>query len=314
MKLKKIYQLFGWTLLLGSCQSTVILNTGNTTPLLVLNSILEGDCDSLRVQLSLTQPINDTNVFTWITDAGIQIFENGEKIADAEPDASGWYVAFHKVKPNATYRIEAETAEYGKVWGETHVPDVISNGRLDIDSIEAHKGRYKISYSWTDHPEERNFYWLGMMNSKQNSIRMYLTYLYTDSPLPDPFNRFFDDSFRIPYGYEHYIRIDDLGLSGKELHLIAYDYSGNYGNMRKAFLLSVDSNYDAYIKSTLININNNFITDDIFLFYEPAYTHSNIHGGVGLVASCTHIEKILITPEPYEEPYPVLTDIANNRP
>lgn len=297
-KNRKIISLLFLSFLISACQEVMYFDSG-ATPRIVINSVLKAGDDIIGLQVSLTHPIGDT-VWKQIENAEAVLFENGEKIGAFHLLRPGWYSITHPVQAAHTYRIEVSVPDYGRAWGETTVPRTIQKGRIEIDPPRNPYGAVLVDLYWQDDPRDRNFYWIGgaystvftsEVSPAQDSTLLYLnnTY-YTRSPLPDPFNRIFDESDFSSVFYEYLIRIEDSGRSGADLHLL---YRSNIGAGRyKAFLLSTDLHYDAYLKSSILNRENTDNMEMLPLYYEPAYTYSNIHGGTGLVASYVHIEKM----------------------
>lgn len=306
MKLGKIYL---FVLLLAGCQSVVHLNGDGLEPLVVLNSVLEVGKDSTSVQISLTQPVGDKPEWAKIQTATVTLFENGNPVGSASPAEPGYYVFKHMIKPSTTYRIEAEVPDYNKVWGETHTPGDLQETNIDI-RFDTKKKHYEVNVSWKDIFEENNYYWFGARCSYYNSglhdnsedttrlIREAL--FYSNSSLIDPFNRTGDDIGDISTCYEYYIRVEDSGFDGQLIKL-PFMVTNNHDKF-VTFMLSVDSHYDAWLKSSIQNKENYDMIEDLPLLYQPAYTHSNIHGGVGLVGSFISVEKSLSLS--YAERYP----------
>lgn len=307
MKLSKIYL---FALLLTGCQSVVHLNGDGLEPLVVLNSVLEVGKDSTSVQISLTQPVGDKPEWAKIQTATVTLFENGNPVGSASPAEPGYYVFKHMIKPSTTYRIEAEVPDYNKVWGETHTPGDLKETNIDIQFTNKGWGIYKVDLSWIDNTGENNYYWIGgrhsyyspgLPNNSQDTTKLIREYLfYSTSSLMDPFNRIGDELSDITTCYEYYIRVEDSGLDGQQIKL-PYQTSGSHDKF-VTFMLSVDSHYDAWLKSSIQNKENYDMIEDLPLLYQPAYTHSNIHGGVGLVGSFISIEKSLSLS--YAERYP----------
>lgn len=307
MKLGKIYL---FVLLLAGCQSVVHLNGDGLEPLVVLNSVLEVGKDSASVQISLTQPVGDKPEWAKIQTATVTLFENGNPVGSASPAEPGYYVFKHMIKPSTTYRIEAEVPDYNKVWGETYTPGDLQETNIDIQFTNKGSGIYKVDLSWTDNTGENNYYWIGgrhsyyspgLPNNSQDTTKLIREYLfYSTSSLMDPFNRIGDELSDITTCYEYYIRVEDSGLDGQQIKL-PYQTSGSHDKF-VTFMLSVDSHYDAWLKSSIQNKENYDMIEDLPLLYQPAYTHSNIHGGVGLVGSFISIEKSLSLS--YAERYP----------
>ena len=185
--------------------------------------------------------------------------------------------------------------------GKPEVPAPLLNASIECDSLQE-----RIINRWTDREEEKNYYWLSSTHSSQNGVpdtlhTKLLAYLRTNSTLPDAFNRSFDFDEEIPAEYDYYLRVEDSGLSGKEIELSykgrrsGYYYwepdTGCYKSTR--FILSLDENYDRYLKSSIVNDDYLSAMDSEPLFYAPLWTYSNIHGGTGLVASYSKYEDAL---------------------
>lgn len=273
-------------------------------PQVVVNAILVVDADSTDLQLSLSKPVGDTAPWTCVPGSRISLFENGVLISETYAATSIWSVLRHPpIKPATTYRIEADVPGYGKVWGETRTPQRVEDGKIDIQRREEEWKPYKLTACWRDHAGERNSYWLGASHSQYaynwqdtlpDTTRLENSMLlYTNSSLPDPFNRVLDEGEEISVCYEYYIRIEDSGLDGQQLY-IPFHVTG-HGYKFVVFLLSTDEHYDAWLKSSIQNKENSDMMEDLPLIYQPAYTYSNIHGGVGIVGSYVRMEKTLLT-------------------
>lgn len=288
------------------CQSVVQLDLDDNRPLLVINSVLEAGCDSILIQVATTKSLNDRSGWKPVGQAVVRLSENGQQIREDSFPALSICVFYGKVLPGSYYRIEIETPDYGLVWGETQVPTGIEDGKMDIQFVNENWGFYQVSCRWQDTREERNFYWFGaarshtmpgMPSNVDDTTRLFnASLLYSNSSLIDPFNRISDEgSTTISTCFEYYIRVEDSGLNGKpfDLTFLATGKSQKFS----AFLYSMDKNYDAYLKSSIMNKENQDLIESLPLFYQPAYTHSNVHGGVGLVASFVRFERNLVQNE-----------------
>lgn len=302
-KNKRYYILLLLLPLLSGCEEVVYLGAGKQPSRIVVNSILETGADSILVQVSLTQAISNSKDWFRVKDAEVTLFKNGIESVKFKAGDPGWYSIHETVIPDTIYRIEVKVPGYGIAWGETQVPKPIQNGKIEIIK-KKYYATALVDIYWTDDANSRNFYWSGTASTQtypppdtqeeRDASIMYLhNFYHSRSTLIDPFNRVTDELEEIPISYEYMMRIEDSGLAGSQLHLPFR--SGGYGWKFKAFLLNVDIHYDAYLKSSILNRENTDVTEDLFLYYTPAYTYSNIHGGVGLVASYTGIEKSHIT-------------------
>ena len=275
---------------LAACETPANLDMPGRSPTLVLCAVLEADADSAEVVLSLTRPGDASGPWPLVEGARVELREEGNSVALATERAPGKYHFKYPVKSSTTYRITASHPDHGAAWGETTVPAPLL---ATIDTA----GRLVIN-RWQDTPGERNYYWLGTLSPydrlnyggpRRDSLRLRHA-IYTTSLLADPFNRIVDESAEIITSYEHLARVEDSGMDGQEIEI---DYLGEGWNS-VPFITSADANYDAYIKSSLLNNKRHGDMEALPLFHEPAYTHSNIRGGVGLVASHVTVRKNLL--------------------
>lgn len=296
-----MFYLFGILLFLQTgCEEIVSWDHGNEKPCIVINSVLKAENDSILLQVALTHPADSSQ--KQIESADATLFENGKEIGKFRRLSPGWYVLSRPVYPASTYRIQVNVPGYGIAWGETTVPAPIQEGKIEITGPKYPHGSAQVDMYWTDDARIRNYYWVGSTYSDaspetifpdQDTNTQILNNTYsTQSPLPDPFNRVIDAGEEIPVSYEYLIRIEDSGLAGTRLHLPFKSYAG--AGRYKAFLINADVHYDAFLKSSILNRENADTSEDLLLYFDPAYTYSNIQGGTGLIASYSHFENIYI--------------------
>ena len=260
------------------------------------------DNDSVRVRVTWTKNVYEQGDFPVEANALVKLYKNDHFVGECRYRKEGWYVITHHVEATGVYRVEVDIPGKPLVWGETRVPAPLLNASIECDSLQE-----RIINRWTDREEEKNYYWLSSTHSSQNGVPDTLhmelqSYLQTNSTLPDAFNRSFDFDEEIPAEYDYYLRVEDSGLSGKEIELSykgrrsGYYYwepdTGCYKSTR--FILSLDENYDRYLKSSIVNDDYLSAMDSEPLFYAPLWTYSNIHGGTGLVASYSKYEDLFI--------------------
>lgn len=281
-------------LTLFSCEQTVYFEMEDD-PVLVLNAVLVAGEDSTRVQLSQTKSGNDSAPWAVIKGASITLHENGKKVAEAI-EKEGDYHFDYPIRPACTYKVTAEHDLYGNAWGETTLPAPFTEVSMDTVTVQEFSRMFCVT-RWLDNPDEQNFYWLGYLYPyafRDNSGKVQYDldslilsyYIYTNSTLVDKFNYTFDHSAVIKASYSSYVRVEDSGLSGQWLEL-----SYLFGAPRFPFILSMDKHYDAYVKSIILNAHHAPENDEFPLFYEPEYSYSNIHGGVGIIGSYVRFQR-----------------------
>lgn len=296
-------------LLTVSCDSLVHFNIKNE-PVLVLNAVLIAGEDSTRVQFSLTQAGDSEAEWAVIEGAKIKLYENGEEVTEAI-EKSGNYHFVYLIQPEHTYKVTAEHPSYGYAWGETTVPASFLEVSIDTAAVTTESTKVFIVNRWLDNPEEQNFYWFGYRHPfyrrtisedgredndvpAYDSLRLSVN-IYTTSTLVDMFNYSFDHSAFIKTSYYLIARIEDSGHAGQELE---FSYV-RAGRICVPYILNMDKNYDAYIKSIISDYYNNIEDDDLPLFYKPSYNHSNIHGGVGIIGSYVRFQRYFNFPDEY---------------
>ena len=225
--------------------------------------------------------------------------EEGELLGVAEyQPADDAFVLWKPVKAEKTYRIEAQVAGKETVWGETRVPEEIVDCKAELwyERKEIGDPRWTANCHWKDCPDKKNYYWFGS-NSRRHgyqvdTLQWNEVFLFeSDSPLPDPFNRweFIGDQESQSF-FAHYIRVEDVGVNGKELDLLFCPLAGFSSSCPlkvMVAMMNVDRGLDAYLKSCIENKDHSQPpTDEIpWTYYHPAQVYSNIHGGTGIVGS-----------------------------
>lgn len=290
--------------MVSGCKEVVHFNTQGQARALVLNSILQANIDSIRIELTQTRSPDEGTRWKIFPNAEIQIYEDGQQLGNAEWNKEGYFLYHHRLLPGHTYRIIAHVPEYGTAWGETTIPEQLKLCELKLKAgKDGPQKIYFASCHWQDTPGKRNFYWLGAQYSAwreglpwnmEDTVNLKdVSFFVTKSTLPDPFNRVFNEGSNPEY--EYYMRVEDSGLDGHILDM-SYRIYNSHAMKARIYMLNTDHHYDAYLKSIIENYNNSVSIDEFPLLYHPAYVHTNVHGGVGLVASYISYDKILNLP------------------
>ena len=284
--------------LLVACNEVVYLRN-DEKPVLVLYVVLEAGCDSMWIEVTETKGTYDKSPWRRFPEAEVRVYEEGELLGMAEyQPADSSFVLRQPVKAERTYRIEARVAGKETVWGETHVPEEITDCRAELwyERKEIGTPRWTANCHWKDCPDKKNYYWFGS-NSRRHgyqvdTLQWNEVFLFeSDSPLPDPFNRweFIGDQESQSF-FAHYIRVEDVGVNGKELDLLFCPLAGFSSSCPlkvMVAMMNVDRGLDAYLKSCIENKDHSQPpTDEIpWTYYHPAQVYSNIHGGTGIIGS-----------------------------
>ncbi|GAB1451920.1 hypothetical protein MASR2M47_19760 [Draconibacterium sp.] len=254
---------------------------------MVLNCILNTQKDTLMVQLSYSKRIQEIVEFEPITDAKIQLFEDGEKIGDLLWTDSSTYILPFSVLNGKKYRIEAKNVD-NNIWAETTVPKIID---ASIDKPTFGYGSYRVSLN--KNPENNNFYWVsatGYEGSADNQELNIARELYSNFEYADDFNRRIYENGLYKFEYEYYIRFTENELSTDQTEVIFYPQY--ISSPIEVFLLSVDYHLDKYMKSSLLIHDMDLYAQDMPIIYSPFPMYSNINGGTGIFGSYTGFSKV----------------------
>ncbi len=282
-------------LLLTSCVNEVELGFSRENSVLTLNSILNGEEDTIVVHLSYSRPLLSTISFEDISDAKVRLFENKKLIGFfTKSDSTIWNLPY-RVLPGNSYKIEVICND-GKIWGETTIPESIT---AEITALNVVNYRYDYLVSFADDLSRDNYYWITAKGYTQHdgNPHLNLPVLYSNYSYADDFNRDTDTGINGNYNYEYfnYIRIHNKGLP-KDSIMIQFSPQGidlNDGT-QEVFILSTDYHLDKYMKSSLQNEEIDSYAEDVPIIYAPFPVYSNIHGGTGIFGSYSCVSKKFI--------------------
>ena len=158
-------------IIFNSCTSIVDLKLDEQEKELVLNCILNTASDTITALLTLTAPVTGGESYEPVTEATIRLMENDQWVGNYNHTDSSAYQLPHKVKPGASYRIEAITSNK-TIWAETRVPLHID---AKIDTVSHPFGNiplYTIAFKlqFDDNPLVKNYYWNAMQKTDRKSV------------------------------------------------------------------------------------------------------------------------------------------------
>lgn len=274
-----------------SCTSIVDLKLDEQEKELVLNCILNTASDTITAWLTLTAPVTGGESYESVTEATIRLMENGQWVGNFNHTDSSAYLP-HKVKPGASYRIEAITSNK-TIWAETRVPLPLD---AKIDTVSHPFGNiplYTIAFilQFDDNPLEKNYYWIAMQKTMENGqvineIRNEI--IYSNTLLADEFNRFFEDYNGFRFSYGNFMRLDDILFSGQTCEILfgGLGYSANKLNKKyRILLLHVDQHLDRYLKTAIVRLEMDNMSEDFPIYYAPFPVYSNVQNGKGIFGS-----------------------------
>ena len=296
--------LFVAALLLVGCETDVEFRGEQMEPQMVVYSVVTAG-EPVRVFVSRSSFILDNEDYSVVKGASVELWVNGtlveglkevdydEVISDKYGDYEytetihhHYYESTHTCTTGDTVEIRVTSALFeGEAVGKTTIPSEPTLGTLSatIDSVE--DGGYTegtLRCPFTDSEGEKNYYWLrgGVFNDEH-----YMHHWASYSDIA--FSGGAADGLLgeiIGSDYEEYIIFDDVLLDGKESYPLSMEWNMNQESLNSAGTVfrveccQVDDNFYKYFRSINLSADGIFAT-------EPVQVHSNIEGGIGLVAS-----------------------------
>ena len=279
--MKKILAAFiPFSLLFMSCTSVVDGVYFDEKKKVTLNCVLSTASDTVTAWLTHTAPIIGENSFQPITGASILLSENGLLVGSFTLSDSCAYILPYKIKPGATYRIEAIT-NITTLWAETIVP---SGSSINFKAVRGEFRIEGVNIEITDHPGEDNFYWITAIEHatqyNQGSHKRIACGIQSNSMLFDDFNRILIQGSDYNFEFDYYARVDDKGFSGKTASMVVLPVCAN--PPMDMMVISADSHFDRYLKTAMTRYRMDLFTEDFPVLYTPFPIYSNVINGVGI--------------------------------
>jgi hypothetical protein len=294
---------------LSSCYRDIDMEKQRPEADLVLNGVISADT-AVMLSISRTKFFTDTSPYEVVTDAGVSLSVNGlfreqmQWTADESFYGGGIYISGYEPKAGDRIRIEAAT-KYGDAWVEETIPagvaieDVTLSHRLIYD----HKGHgldengdlveiptLEITYqiTFTDKAETADFYFIRIDNPNPPFTNLgNLDYslepvfveqvsvvdgLFGDKTIQGQGGRAFTD--HLLNGQRYTLVIRETQSSSYDRRILLYAVTESYYNYLTSMQMSTDAENSTNLST--------------FGFTEPIRIFSNIHGGVGIMATSQH--------------------------
>ena len=296
--------LFVAALLLVGCETDVEFRGEQMEPQMVVYSVVTAG-KPVQVFVSRSSFILDNEDYSVVKGASVELWVNGalverlkevdydEVISDKYGDYEytetihhHYYESTHTCTTGDTVEIRVTSALFeGEAVGKTTIPSEPTLGTLSatIDSVE--DGGYTegtLRCPFTDSEGEKNYYWLrGGVFNDEHYMRHWASYsdiAFSGGAADGLLGEI------IGSDYEEYIIFDDVLLDGKESYPLSMEWNMNQESLNSAGTVfrveccQVDDNFYKYFRSINLSADGIFAT-------EPVQVHSNIEGGIGLVAS-----------------------------
>jgi hypothetical protein len=280
MKLKVLSLVLTAMLLWSGCQQIIPIDLPPAEPELVVHCIFNPDSEWVA-SVTLSQALDVAGLATPVTNAAVQILENGVPVATLGHDSADFYRAALGIKPQVghSYTIQVSAPDYATVTGNDRIPTPIGANNLQwqdsatVDENGQHLSEFKFTIN--DPPNEKNYYMLrvhyvGFETFDQDTTVATGWYYMTSH---DPVVKFYNSMAAAIF--------DDATFDGQSRNFTLFvpDYWWNIIHGRFYVLSQVSPTYYHYIQTfeDYYNVNGN-------PFAEPVRIFSNMTPGMGVFA------------------------------
>jgi hypothetical protein len=302
------------SVVLFSCYQDIDMEKYRPEPDLVLNGIISTDT-TVMLSISRTKFFTDTGSYEVVRDANVSLSVNGvfseqmQWIADESFYGGGMYTSGYKPQTGDLIRIEATTT-YGEAWVEEKIPQKvrIEDVAFSYKKIYDHKG-YSIDENGEliEIPTQEITYRITFADKIETADYYFIR---IDNPQP-PFDNLGNlDYSSDPVFIEQISVIDGLFggktiqgqggrsftdhlINGQQYTLVIKEAGGNYNYLpaleRRIILYAITESYYHYLTSMQTSTDAvNSTNLSTFGFAEPVRIFTNIHGGIGIMATSQH--------------------------
>lgn len=282
------------SILIVSCTKTVEFNGEMSESKIVINSIFSPDT-SLWVNITTSRFFLDNAPITFIDNATVSVYENGNYVSDMTHSGAGNYSIPTLIpRPEVTYSLKVTAPDKEDVTCETSFPtpiNIVSIDTINNFNQENWNSYYSIKLKIADPAGEKNYYRISVYADRYiyqvdqpDSYTVYreLPWIYSDDPAISGGGEEETDIFDSGV-YNEYNIFDDTFFDGSEYILdfvmdsdfLMEDVEENYAKV--FFVLeTLSEEYFTYLRSKTVHKSS---SDDFFS--EPVPIYSNITGGIG---------------------------------
>ena len=266
---------------LSSCMRELDLDSHFEENRVVLKGVLIADNPIIEITLSYLSKLNDT-IQHPINNAEVKIYCNNNLLGVMQNLDDGEYVLDEIPKSGKSYCVE--TIIDGKlITAETTVPEVPDVVSIEMDSLDYLNHDYELLHTVVlkDDANVKNNYWMWSLKPDRADSVDYYQIIRSDCFYFDDFMKTgsLGSSHKFADDYSVLVRMPDKAFSGEQIS-INYTCSGN-----EVYWSCFDEHYDQFMKDYLTFIDNVRTLDDLPLFYSPAFIHSNVENGTGILGS-----------------------------
>jgi hypothetical protein len=291
----KYLSIFLLIILFTSCEKSVDIKLGNdfTNPSLVLNGYLEND-SIVRIHLSSSASSFTKNKIANITNAYVELFEDGNKVENFVHQSNGYYTSPSNFKPkiNKRYEVKVSKSGFEDINAATSMLSEPAVTNITFDTLTK-----AVNFQLTD-PAGKNYYIIDIVvKDKLTDSVLYSNLRTSDKALLGNNNDGIDLEGANDGESQLPTMITDELFDGKTTtyKLIVsqpFNYAQNSAYFKFYYMKDVDMYlyfraispdlYDYFISSRL-NLQNNGDP-----FSEPVQVLSNVKNGFGVLGAKTN--------------------------
>jgi hypothetical protein len=277
--MKTLYKIFlpVIAVFVTSCEMVVDVDLPLQDPVITLNSVLKTD-DSVIVHLTKSVSTLDNAEITAITNAVVELYENGNLVSTLLHTEAGYYKSAFLPSIGKNYKITANAQGFKEASATMVIPSLVPIVSYTIqDSAYFLDGQYETSVKITiaDPPGIKNYYHIDIM--QEDEFSFFYHYLTSSDPAI---------AEKAGWSYQGLIFSDNY-FDGKTYQLEVRFMSQNYYDPDfppppsdyYAILRSVNREYYLYFTS-----KDKHQVSAFNPFAEPAPVFNNIQNGFGIFA------------------------------
>ena len=282
------------SIVMFSCTKTVEFNGEMSDPKIVVNSIFSQDT-SLWVNITTSRFFLDNAPLTFIDNATVAVYKNGDYVADMIHSGEGNYSLASLIpQPDVTYSLKVTAPDMEEVTCEASFPvpiQIVSIDTINNYDPESWNSTYSVKLKINDPAGEKNYYRISMYADryifqetypKEYTVYRELPWIWSDDVVLTGGGEEETDIFDSGV-YNEYNIFDDTFFDGSEYTLdfrfdnyfLMDDVEENYA-MVFFVLETLSEEYFTYLRSKTVHKSS---SDDFFS--EPVPIYSNIEGGIG---------------------------------
>jgi hypothetical protein len=323
------YQALLFIVLLGisstGCEKIVDLDIRTQDRKLVLNSVLTPD-SLLQLNLFLSQGILEDDKLLTVSDAEVEIFEEGVSMGTFRSGGNGIYISNIKPQPDKNYLLKARMPSGQITEAQTRIPVSPLIGikdtstSLSVDEWMGTELNFYISLIIKDPPHVNNYYMVkliqessafydsafpplndevyGQLATKSALLELYESYPGEFRQVENSGNLDFGGKNGTEYTGISFI-FSDASFDGKDF--IFPFFTGLYYVGKPNYRIQVSSlseDYYLYIKSLAL-----YTSAQEDFFAEKVKVYSNVRNGFGMVAAYSSSSLTIQMPERTNPPF-----------